>query len=53
MPDPEMVFWANTEDGLERVDIYLDDEMLTELKENVPCAWQGIVAFVEEDIADR
>ena len=46
-----MIFCAVVPNGVEEIEIFLDDRMLNGLREYDPAAWQGLIEFVEDDIA--
>jgi hypothetical protein len=48
---PEMVFYlVYGQQEVTEVEIFLDENMLGQLRADEPAAWQGLIEFVEDDV---
>ena len=49
-----MIFFINLGPGeVKRIDIFLDERMLGDLRHSEPWAWQGLIEFIEDDLSDQ
>jgi len=52
-PSPDMIFAVVTNGGVELVDLFLNQQLLDKLNENDPVTWEGLILYIEDDIANR
>ena len=49
----DMIFAVVTNGGVELVDLFLNQQLLDKLNENDPVTWEGLILYIEDDIANR
>jgi hypothetical protein len=48
--EPQMIFHVVTPDGVQEVEIFLDERMLDQLNRYDESVWRGLISYVEGEV---
>jgi hypothetical protein len=48
--DEPMIFYAVTEDGVEEVEIFLDERLIDDLCQHDLSTWRGVIEYIQDDL---